>query len=273
MAKYNAVDDDKIESEIVGCKFVDEDADEDPDNKSVATSLSQKMETGTYIKNLIVNTILWSTLSFTFYVLSFMTKYYEGGLYLNYYLDASANLIGALIALPLYTWLRMRYAFLITIGLTFTGVVFIMCFQEGYIDPGWITAFGVEPSSEPEGSKAYLDHYNNHLVPALVFICKLANEASFVFIYQVSFTVDLIFPFYKRATSVGIANFIARLITITASIVAELDRPLPAVIILCFNGLAFLACFLLPSRTEELDYQKEKEEYARSARGGSIDDK
>jgi len=27
-----------------------------------------------------------------------MTKYYEGGLYLNYYLDASAGLVGALCA-------------------------------------------------------------------------------------------------------------------------------------------------------------------------------
>lgn len=128
VAIYNAVDEDKIESEIEKCKFIDEDAEEDPENKSVATSLSQKMETGTYIKNLIVNTILWSTLSFTFYVLSFMTKYYEGGLYLNYYLDAAANLVGCLLALPLYTWLRMKYAFLITIGMTFTGVLFIMCF-------------------------------------------------------------------------------------------------------------------------------------------------
>ena len=115
---------------------------EDPDNKSVATSLSKKMETGTYIKNLIVNTILWTTCSFTFYVLSFMTKYYEGGLYLNMYLDAAANLVGCLIALPLYTWLRMRRACVITIGLTFIGVLFIMIFQEGYLDPGWITAFG-----------------------------------------------------------------------------------------------------------------------------------
>jgi len=57
-----------------------------------------------------------------------MTKYYEGGLYLNYYLDAAANLIGCLIALPLYTWLRMRIAFLITIGLAFFGVLFIMLF-------------------------------------------------------------------------------------------------------------------------------------------------
>ena len=40
VAKYNAVDEDKIEAEIANCKFIDEDAEEDPDNKSVATSMS-----------------------------------------------------------------------------------------------------------------------------------------------------------------------------------------------------------------------------------------
>lgn len=186
-----------------------------------------------------------------------MTKYYEGGLFLNYYLDALANLIGCLIALPMYRWLRMRLAFMVTVSCTFVGVLFIMLFQDGYIDPGWITAFGVEPSNEPEGSKAYLDHYNSYLVPAFVFICKLCNEASFVFIYQVSFTEDMIFPFYKRATSVGICNFIGRVITISAPVVAELDRPTPAICLLSFNGAAIIAAFFLPSRREEIDFGKE----------------
>ena len=86
------------------------------------------MDNGTYIKNLIVNTTLWSTCSFTYFVLSFMTKYYEGGLFLNYYLDVSANFIGCLIGLPLYKWLRMRISFLVSISFTFTAVLFVMIF-------------------------------------------------------------------------------------------------------------------------------------------------
>lgn len=42
-----------------------------------------------------------------------MTKYYEGGTYLNYYLDGTAGLIGVLFALPFYRWLKMRLSFII----------------------------------------------------------------------------------------------------------------------------------------------------------------
>ena len=77
---------------------------------------------------MIVQSILWSTISFTGYVLAFMTKYYEGGIFLNYYLDGISGLIGALIALPLYRWLKMRLAFILTLSLVFVGILFVMIF-------------------------------------------------------------------------------------------------------------------------------------------------
>ena len=55
-------------------------------------------------------------MSFTYYVLSFMTKYYEGGIYLNYYLDGSSGLIGVLFGLPFYRWLKMRMSFIIALS-------------------------------------------------------------------------------------------------------------------------------------------------------------
>lgn len=86
------------------------------------------MPTPTYIKNLVVQAILWSVVSFTYFVLSFMTKYYEGGIYLNYYLDGSSGLIGVLLALPFYRWLKMRYSFIIAFSTILTGLVFVMLF-------------------------------------------------------------------------------------------------------------------------------------------------
>ena len=44
--------------------------------------------------------------------------------------------------------------------------------------------------------------------------------------------------------------------TIMAPIVAELDKPIPALMILGINVLGFLACFLLPSRDEVLANKK-----------------
>ena len=141
------------------------------------------METGTYVKNMFVQAILWSAISFTYYVLSFMTKYYEGGIYLNYYLDGTSGLIGVVGALPVYRWLKMRLSFLIALGFIFFGLIFVMLFQQNYIYPGWITAFGLEPSPYPEGSQKDLDYYNKYLVPGFIFVIKLFNQAAFVFIY------------------------------------------------------------------------------------------
>jgi hypothetical protein len=61
---------------------------------------------------------------------------------------------------------------------------------------------------------------------------------------------DLIFPFYKRVSSTGICNFVGRLVTIAAPMVAELDRPMPCILLLTFNGLAIIASIFLPSREE-----------------------
>ena len=57
-----------------------------------------------------------------------MTKYYEGGLFLNYYLDGSALIVGALIALPIYKWLKMKLAFIIAYSIIIVGVFFVLCF-------------------------------------------------------------------------------------------------------------------------------------------------
>lgn len=255
VARFNGVHEEVIKNEIENAKFIDEDEGEQSQGRSsVATSLSGTMSTGTYVKNMIVQATLWSVISFTYYVLSFMTKYYEGGIYLNYYLDGSSGLIGVLLALPFYRWLKMRLSFLIALSTIFVGLIFVMLFQENYIYPGWITCFGLEPSPYPEGSKKDLDYYNKFLVPGLIFVIKLWNQAAFVFVYQTSFNEDLIFPFYKRISSCGVCNFIGRLVTVAAPIVAELDRPLPVILLLSANVLALIAAIFLPSKEAVLEY-------------------
>mgnify|MGYP007025785777 CR=1 FL=1 len=149
----------------------------------------------------------------------------------------------------------MRLSFIIALSTIFTGLVFVMLFQQNYIYPGWITCFGLEESPYEYGSKKDLDYYNKFLVPAFIFIIKLWNQAAFVFVYQTSFNEDLIFPFYKRISSTGVCNFIGRLFTIAAPIVAELDKPLPVIFLLCANTLAIISCIFLPSAEAVEDYQ------------------
>jgi len=49
---------------------------------------------------------------------------------------------------------------------------------------------------------------------------------------------------------------VGRLVTIAAPIVAELERPFPIIIVICFNVTAIIASAFLPSAKECLDYEK-----------------
>ena len=66
----------------------------------------------------------------------------------------------------------------------------------------------------------------------------------------------MIFPFYKRITSTGFCNFIGRLVTIASPVIAELDKPTPAIIMLVFNFVGLIAAFFLPSRDEVIAQKK-----------------
>ena len=90
----------------------------------------------------------------------------------------------------------------------------------------------------------------------MVFIAKVFINVSFLNVYQAAFNEDIIFPFYNRVTSTGICNFIARLLTVFAPLVAEMDRPIPAIFILSINSLALLSCIWLPTWKEEEAFEE-----------------
>ena len=56
-------------------------------------------------------TIMWTASSFSYYLLLFMTKYFEGSIYVNYYLDGSAGIIGGSCASAFYGYFRMKRSF------------------------------------------------------------------------------------------------------------------------------------------------------------------
>ena len=87
------------------------------------------MSDRTYALNLVVQCVQTTAIIFTYYLLNFMTKYYEGGLYLNYYLDGVALIIGAGIALPIYRWLKMKMSFIIQYIVVLLGIFLVLCFQ------------------------------------------------------------------------------------------------------------------------------------------------
>jgi len=94
-------------------------------------------------------TIFWTASSFSFYLLQAMTKDFEGSLYLNYYLDAIAGILACIIAPFIYSWLKMKLAFIVSIALTLVFGFLLLFFQEDIFGCEWVGG----DSGYPEGSK------------------------------------------------------------------------------------------------------------------------
>lgn len=111
-----------------------------------------------------------------------------------------------------------------------------------------------------EDSEEDRQYYLGYLVPAIVFIAKIGVNMTFQNTYQASFGENMIFPFYKRATAIGICNFVARSVTVASSLMAEIERPWPAVVLIIVTSIALVDAIFLPSYSDEVDYEKQLED-------------
>lgn len=155
------------------------------DVQSQISKRRQLISQGRYIANVVIMTIQWTVASFSFYLLMFMNKYYEGSIYINYYLDGLAGIIGSVISLPVYAYLKIRWSFIISISLTLLGAIFLLLFQQGYISPHWVGSLMPQDKRSPyeEDSEEDREYYLGYLIPAVVFITKIGVNFSFQNIY------------------------------------------------------------------------------------------
>ena len=89
------------------------------------------------------------------------------------------------------------------------------------------------------------------VIPILAFFTRIGLNVSFQNCYQAGYSNATVFPLAKRATAIGICNFIARLITACAPLVAEFKEPEPAGYLCAVTFTSFLVAFFLPSKGEE----------------------
>jgi hypothetical protein len=73
-------------------------------------------------------TVMWTTGSVTVYTLVFLNKYLSGSIFINYYFDGISGIIADLAGEGIYRLWRVRTSFLVSIGLTFFGLVGIFLF-------------------------------------------------------------------------------------------------------------------------------------------------
>jgi Na+/melibiose symporter-like transporter len=70
-------------------------------------------------KNLIIMMVNWSAISFTFYLLSYYTKYFEGDIYTNTAILGCADILGTLCMRGLQVYFTTKIGFMISLFLVF----------------------------------------------------------------------------------------------------------------------------------------------------------
>lgn len=198
---------------------------------------------------------MWSVSGFGYFVVLFLTKEFEGNIFLNFYLDGLAGVVGLLIGLPIYRYCKIRATFILGFSLAWVWLLLLLLFEQEYASTSWIHSLGVPSGDHPEDSPEQRDADLRIIVPMIVFVLKIAQAVAAIGLFTASFNEDVIYPHYKRATSIGLNNFVSRLCQTAAPLVAELDRPAPLIFLLCLYALGAILAFFLPSYQDELDFQ------------------
>jgi hypothetical protein len=257
VAKFNGVEDAFINEHIADAKFDKEVALEqinDDEGKSIESKIGM-MNQSVYIKNLVILTVMWSVSGFGYFVVLFLTKHFEGNIFLNFYLDGFAGIIGLLIGLPIYRCCKIRATFILAFSFAWLWLLLLFLFEQGYASTAWIHSFGVPSGDHPEDSPEQREADLRIIIPIIVFVLKIAQAVAAIGLFTASFNEDVIYPHYKRATSIGINNFISRLCQTGAPMVAELDRPAPVIFLLCLYALGAILAIFLPSCQDEVDFK------------------
>lgn len=79
-------------------------------------------------------TVMWSTVSFCGYLLTFMNKYLEGSIFTNNYVEGLAGGLSVIIGASLYKKLGMRRALVFSFGLSLIGGGLVYLLEADAID-------------------------------------------------------------------------------------------------------------------------------------------
>ena len=72
--------------------------------------------------------VFWTASSFSFYLIQILTKNFQGGIFVNYYLDGTAGVMSLFIIEPLYDRLKMKLTYLVSISATLMFGVVLLTF-------------------------------------------------------------------------------------------------------------------------------------------------
>ena len=165
-------------------------------------------------RNLGVMAICFTTFSFNYYMVSFLLKYFPGNMFVNSAVSSLSDVSGNILGGIMYASFGAKRALGVSYSISILGGFGILLIQ------------------------ASTDNKTSLLFPALVLIAKLGMTSVINILYVCN---NEFFPVLFASTALGFCNFFARLATMLAPQVAEIQSQIPMVIFTGFCGLAAIA--------------------------------
>lgn len=170
--------------------------------------------------------LCWLSTSFGFYLINFELKYLPGSVFFNVLMSTAAEIVAKPIAYAAITKLGVKYSYFLCFAIALLGAFLILA-TDGKFE-------------------------SKLVIGGCLFLTKLGISSCFIVNYL---SLEKLFPTLFCATAAGICNFAARLATIFAPMIAEVNAPVPNLILLSILFMACAASTLLSVPTAE--YLKE----------------
>lgn len=194
-----------------------------------------------YTINLILLVILFSSYSFSFWLIDFQQEYLGTDMFILFYANGIVCIISGQLNLVLYPRLGLKTLVIWMNSIGIVATSFIIMIQQKVI--------------------AYSDKDEEFLfvsiaVPSFLVVLSLCIQVGFTAIFQVAFEDDRIFPFKRRATSCNIIIMVSKALSIGAPFVNEEEEPIPLLVVLGVQFVIFVVIFFFPSKAKLDQMQK-----------------
>lgn len=163
-----------------------------------------------YFYNLLIMTMTWQALGFTYTLVSFELKYLQGDIFVNSYTSAMAEIIAKLGAGVVLIRLGLKPLFAAAFFISFMGALNLLQLSE-HADPLFVGIF--------------------------IMMTKFGVSMGWV---AACLSLIELFPASLVATAFGICNVCNKLVSMIAPLVAEMAPPTPMTIVVIVTAIAGL---------------------------------
>ena len=161
---------------------------------------------------------LWMVSAFNYFLINFQLRYLMGDIYRNQIISSLSEVAAYLVSGAIGAKLGNRVCLIVSFLIALVGSILLVLYED-----------------------------MGHSVMAMILATKFGISSCFSAVYL----ANSLFPPLYASTTLGICNFLARLVSMIAPPFAEFDKPLPMILfaLLSLAG-TFVSMFLRTAKSE-----------------------